>query len=45
MTTPAGTSSFADKHGQLSDLPLFAGLSEADMMALYVQPSQEPTSF
>lgn len=34
MTTPAGSRSFAEKLGLLSELTLFAGLSEADMMAI-----------
>ncbi len=34
MTSPAGSRSFAAKLGLLSELTLFAGLSEADMMAI-----------
>jgi CRP/FNR family cyclic AMP-dependent transcriptional regulator len=34
MTSPAGSRSFAEKLGLLSELTLFAGLSEADMMAI-----------
>ena len=34
MTTPAATRAFAEKLGLLSELTLFAGLSEPDMMAI-----------
>ncbi len=34
MTTPAGARSFAEKLGLLSELTLFAGLSEADIAAI-----------
>jgi CRP/FNR family cyclic AMP-dependent transcriptional regulator len=34
MTTPAGSRSFAEKLGLLSELTLFAGLCDADMMAI-----------
>ena len=34
MITPAGSRSFAEKLGLLSELTLFAGLSEADMTAI-----------
>jgi CRP/FNR family transcriptional regulator len=34
MTTPAQSRSFAEKVGLLSEVALFAGLSEADMQAI-----------